>query len=470
MQGAQPPLMERAGQAAAELVATIAPGGRILVLAGPGNNGGDAFVCARHLEAAFYDVVVVFPGASEHLPPDAAAAFAAWREAGGTTFAHWPDGKWDLIVDGLFGIGLARAPAAPYAELIHQANASGWPVLALDVPSGLSADTGRAFHPCVRARHTLSFLAWKPGLFTADGPDHCGKVHLADLGVPLAAYPPAPGELLTQEAVAGVLRPRPKNSHKGRFGSVAVVGGASGMVGAALAAGRAALYLGAGKVYVGLCAKAAPVVDPIAPELMLRPVETLPHVDVWAVGPGLGTGQEAIQHLLHALKTPQPLALDADALNIIAHHRELACAARAREAPTVLTPHPGEAARLLGCTVEEVQNDRIAAAKRLAEDFHAWVALKGAGTVLAGPGSRYAVNTSGNPGLASAGTGDVLTGFIAALLAQGLPAQAALSLAVHLHGAAADALVARGTGPVGLTASELLVPARELLNRWIPRA
>ena len=464
-------LMERAGHAAAcvarDLLAGSAP--RVLVLAGPGNNGGDAFVVARWLRAWFYDVSVAFHGDASRLPADAAAAQEAWRAAGGATLRDWPDdGPWGLIVDGLFGIGLTRSIEGVPAQWIERANASGAQILALDIPSGLDADTGVARAPTINAHRTATFLALKPGLLTADGPDHCGTLSVHALGV--EACERVPGRRLDWPSLAatfsGVLRRTRRNVHKGSFGTLGLVGGSDGMAGAAILAARAAVHLGAGKVWVGLAARERPAVDWMQPELMLREAASVidDRPDALVVGPGLGTSDRARALLVRSLALPAPLALDADALNLVASDGELARAVAARGAPTALTPHPAEAARLLAAKTDAVQADRLAAALELASRFHCSVVLKGAGSVLAFAGGAWAINASGNAGLASGGTGDVLTGMLGALLAQGVPVEQALSIAVCLHGAAADALVAEGIGPLGLAASELAPVARRLIN------
>lgn len=272
---------------------------------------------------------------------------------------------------------------------------------------------------------------------------------------------------ISQPQVASLLNPRPSDSHKGLFGTVIVVGGDSGMVGAALLAGRAALKMGAGSVHVRLLAEDAPSVDPMQPELMLHRIEkTLPAVsDVRVLGCGMGVSARA-QHLLHdALWSDAPLVLDADALNLIAAHADLAELLRERTAASVLTPHPGEAARLLACHSADIQSDRPAAARQLAERFRCTVVLKGAASLVASADGESSMNTTGNPGMSAPGMGDVLAGMIAAFIAQGIEATAASKLAVHLHGAAGDMLAAHGTG-LGVTASELTDSARLLLNQW----
>ena len=319
-------LMERAGLAAAELARELLDGKTsVLLIAGPGNNGGDALVAARHLKSWWFKVSVVFSGEAAKLPADAANALKAWREAGGELLAAIPaDGKWDLVIDGLFGIGLARELSGQHLELVREINRMNLPVLALDVPSGLDADAGQTFRAAVRASHTLTFIALKPGLLTAYGPDYCGEIHLDTLGIDPPALLQPSGWLLEQSAVAAALKPRPRNSHKGLLGSVGILGGAPSMCGAALLAGRAALKLGAGRVYAALLADAAPAVDMGQPELMLCSPEKLfqlDHLSCLAVGPGLGQSPQAVQWLRQALETELPLVLDADALNLLCHPR-----------------------------------------------------------------------------------------------------------------------------------------------------
>lgn len=466
-----PPLMERAGLAAAELAREVAPnnGKAVLVVAGPGNNGGDALVVARHLKQWYFKVTVVFAGDETKLSADAAAALRAWREAGGTTVEAFPAPRdWGLVVDGIFGIGLEREVSGRYAEWIAAVNRAGAPVLAIDVPSGLHSDTGRVMGCAIRAAHTITFIGLKPGLLTLDGPDHCGEIHLNALGLDPQTLRAATGFLIGHELLATALAPRRLNSHKGDFGSVGILGGDRGMVGAALLAGRAALKLGAGRTYIGLLAPEGPAVDPGQPELMIRSADEvlkLSHLSCLAVGPGLGQSPDAAFYLEEALSTPLPLVLDADALNLIALDGQLATGLRRRKTPALLTPHPAEAARLLGVATSEVQRDRVAAAIKLASALNCLVVLKGAGSICAIPDGTWYVNTSGNPGMASAGQGDALTGMIAALLAQGAEPRTALLAAVYLHGAAADRAVAKGAGLVGLTASETIEAARAILNR-----
>ncbi|MGB5082755.1 MAG: NAD(P)H-hydrate dehydratase [Burkholderiales bacterium] len=466
-----PVLMERAGAAAAEFARSLCgdTAKAVLVVAGPGNNGGDALEVAVHLKRWFFRVSVVFTGRRETLPPDAKNALEKWEAAGGTLIEGIPkDSRFDLAVDGLFGIGLERPLAGAYATLVETLNALGIPILALDIPSGIDADTGAVMGRAVRARHTLTFIAHKPGLLTLDGPDHAGEIRLDALGLDPARLLEPDGTIIDTDILSRTLAPRPRNFHKGEAGGVGVLGGAAGMVGAALIAGRAALKCGAGRVYLGLLATRPPFVDYAQPELMLRaPAAVLEkgRVDVLLAGPGMGKGPSATRTLRAALALPVPIVLDADALNLIAARRPMASAVAGRKAATIMTPHPAEAARLLGETTSKVQADRVASAEAIAKRYRCLVLLKGNGSVIAEPGGKFWINTSGNPGMASAGMGDALGGMVAALCAQGAAPLQALLAGTFLHGAAADALVAAGSGPIGITASEILDRARALLNR-----
>jgi hydroxyethylthiazole kinase-like uncharacterized protein yjeF len=317
------------------------------------------------------------------------------------------------------------------------------PVLALDIPSGLHADSGRVLGCAVCAQHKVTLIALKPGLLTLDGPDHCGDLHVRDLGLDLAALLPARGRVIGTGTLAAVLPRRPLNSHKGTFGSVGVIGGAAGMTGAVLLAGRAALKLGAGRVYLGFLDPNAPSVDPLQPELMLRGVEEVLSMD-WlsclVLGPGLSQSAQARSCVEQALAFDRPLVIDADALSLIGADEGLREACRARVAPTVITPHPAEAARLSGRSTDEIQHDRFAASLWLAQRYRAVTVLKGVGSVVAAPDGSFDINTSGNPGLAAAGMGDVLSGMLGALISQRAQPAPATCAAVHLHGAAADRL------------------------------
>lgn len=478
-----PSLMEQAGLAAADIARDRLLTGdrnRILILAGPGNNGGDAFVMARHLRQWWFDVTLVFTGTPEKQPEDAYQARQSWIDSGGAVLPDIPDGQtWDAVADGLFGIAgpTPRNLEGRYLELVQRINRMNLPVLALDIPSGLGSDDGCIYGAAVRATLTVTFIGLKPGLLTRYGPDCCGEIILRKL-VPDTGSPVIPAvRALDASGVRQLLPPpRPASSHKGLSGSTGIIGGDRGMIGAAFLAGTAALKLGAGRVYLGLIADNAPAVHTGQPELMLRPVHELlqlDHINCLVIGPGAGTGPDALLWLEAALQLPVPVVLDADALNLVACNPALAQRLRNRSAPAILTPHPAEAACLLGTDTATVQNNRLTAAIRLAEQFSGYTVLKGAGSICAlppadpGTDGRCFINTSGNPGLASAGTGDVLSGMIGAFLSQGLTARNALLLAVYLHGAAADQLRKELGGTTGMTASELAGPARLLLNRMI---
>ena len=466
-----PTLMERAGAAAAGLARELCgdTARDILVVAGPGNNGGDAFEAAALLKRGFFRVAVIFAGERGRLPKDAQAALGKWETAGGTLLSDIPhETHFDLVIDGLFGIGLTRPLAGAHATLVAKLNALGTPILSLDIPSGINADTGAVMGCAVRASNTVTFIAHKPGLLTFDGPDHCGELSLDALATQAERLLEPDGRLLDAAILDEILPPRPKNFHKGRAGSVGVLGGAAGMVGAAVIAGRAALKCGTGRVYLGLLTPRPPYLDYAQPELMLRKPATLlatDLVDVLVAGPGMGAAALALKLLGSALKAQGPLVLDADALNLIAANRRLAAALSKRTGSTLLTPHPAEAARLLGSTTAKVQADRVAAARDIAKHFRSFTVLKGNGSIIAEPGGLFWINPSGNSGMASAGMGDALSGIVAALCAQGAAPLHALLAGTYLHGAAADALAAAGAGPVGITASEVIEAARCLINR-----
>ncbi|HEX5538813.1 MAG TPA: NAD(P)H-hydrate dehydratase, partial [Methylophilaceae bacterium] len=403
-------LMHKAGQAIAALAQQILEDNAdpVLVVAGPGNNGGDALVAALALKNRWHHVIVVLAGEPDELPADAARAYAAWIAAGERVLlAIPPHMRFSLAIDGLFGIGLQRPLQGEHAQLVRQINALPCPVLAIDIPSGLHADTGQVLGCAITATRTLTFLGRKPGLYTLGGPQHAGIVHFDALGI--TPERDTPGWLI-QPGILSALPRRQLNSHKGMFGDVAVLGGSEGMTGALLLAARAALLCGSGRVYGGFLASAAPVVDMQQPEIMLRTaagIAELPRLNAVIIGPGLGQTAAACELLEYWLGQPIPLLLDADALNLLACHAHLQEIMQARTTAGIITPHPLEAARLLACSSAEIQRDRIASAVGLARKFNAVCVLKGAGSICAAPGGEWHINSSGNPGLASAGTGDV---------------------------------------------------------------
>lgn len=498
-QAAQAPLpahtlMSRAGQAAAQFIIERLPashghGPRVWLAAGPGNNGGDALAAATELHVRGVAVEVLLP--VESVGDDARWALERARWAGVPIHAEWPpaaprrgiDSHPAWYVDGLFGIGLGRALEGRYGEIaafLSGRRRDGHAVLALDIPSGLDSDTGLGTERglVVEATHTLTFIGAKPGLFTGAGRDHACSVWVAPLG--LTAATAVPTEMLgaplgplawlnAPEGFASQLPRRKADSHKGSFGSLAVLGGEDGMVGAPVLSARAALYAGAGKVHLALLSERGPAYDPLHPEIMLDRPETLAWDDTSAltIGPGMGQGKRALEWLQTLLARPQPKVIDADALNLIATHDTLARALQHHGRSAVLTPHPLECARLLNCSTAEIQRDRLLAARALAARYGCVVVLKGSGTVVADADGACALNPTGNPGLATGGTGDVLGGLLGALLAQGCALFPAACAAVYLHGLSADVMTAAGHGPAGLTASELAPMFRTLFNRVV---
>lgn len=454
-------LMQRAAGAALTELRRRWPQARSIgVLCGPGNNGGDGFLLAALARAEGLQASVM--ATSEAASGDAALARERFlREGGEVARADSGLPPADVYVDGLFGSGLNRAPGGDAARLIAELNAQGAPVLALDVPSGLDADTGVAFDRCVRAAATVCFVGWKRGLFTAKGPDLCGERALATLDIPSAIYAAQTSDALLLQAQS--LPPRPRDSHKGAYGHVLAIGGDLGAGGAVRMCGEASARVGAGLVSIATREANVGAILAARPELMPHGVHVprnlealLARASVLALGPGLGQDDWGHGLWLVALDAGKPTVLDADGLNLLAREP------RALPASVVLTPHPGEASRLLGITIAAVQADRFAAVRALAEKYRAVVVLKGAGSLVGDPDGRVAACAWGNPGMASGGMGDVLTGVIAGLLAQGLDAWHAACLGVGVHARAGD-LAARA-GERGLLASDLLPYLRALVN------
>lgn len=459
-------LMSRAADAAfATLCRQWPDARRITLLAGAGNNGGDAWLLGRIAIARGFDVDAV--SLAEPSTADARQARDAYRAAGGGIVMadeRTALGERDVYVDGLFGTGLTRAIEGSAARLVDQLATRVSRVLALDLPSGLDADSGSAGPVCVRAATTISFVGWKRGQFTADGADACGARELATLDLPAAAYRVVDVDaFLLHEDLAALLPPRRANVHKYAFGHVLAVGGDHGYGGAVRLCGEAALRCGAGLVSVATRAAHAVGVNALRPELMAQAVEDaaeleplLERASVVAIGPGLGTADWGRALFERIASSGKPLVVDADALNL------LAALPRTLPAQVVLTPHPGEAARLLGCDSRTVQGDRYAAARELARRHAAVVVLKGAGSLVADPHGQVEVCAWGNPGMATAGMGDVLTGVVAALIAQGLSPWDAARLGVSLHARAGD--VAAAAAPRGLLAGDLMPVLRRLVN------
>jgi NAD(P)H-hydrate epimerase len=459
-------LMQRAAAAAWRTLRARWPQARrVVVCCGPGNNGGDGYLLATIAREAGLDAHVIGLGAPAD-GSDAARARADWLAHGGRIGAAQdplPDA--DVHVDALFGTGLARPIEGAARQLIERLRESATRVLALDVPSGIDADTGNVLGVAVPATATISFVAHKCGLFTGPALEHRGDLVLDTLALPEELYARVPStiRLLDMRRMAAWLPPRARHAHKGQFGHVLAVGGDHGMGGAIRLAGEAALRVGAGLVSLATRAEHVAAINAGRPELMVHGVQDaagitalLARATVVALGPGLGQSAWSRGVWQAALAAGKPTVLDADGLNLLAQKPV------ALPAACVLTPHPGEAARLLGCRPDDVERDRFAAARELARHHRAVVVLKGAGTIIAHPDGEIAVCPWGNPGMASGGMGDVLTGVIAGLLAQGLPPSRAARLGVGLHAQAGDA-AAQG-GEAGLIASDLFPHLRALRN------
>ncbi len=474
---ARPPgaLMRRAAAALTAQVERLARAmpapPTVLALAGPGNNGADALLAALMLGERGWRVAgyaPLGPVAAAAPDPDGTPVRQAWTSAQGPSddaaILESALAGACIVIDGLFGIGLARPIAGAAAQAVARITASGCPVVAVDVPSGIDADRGTVVGghdaPAVRATLTVTLLADKPGLHTGAALDHVGALIVDDLGVP----PCAPdGRLIDETAARRCLQPRPRDSHKGRWGSVAILGGAATMQGAALLAAGGAHALGAGKVFVAT--PDGPLFDPAHPHWMTRAWEDgATGCDALAIGCGLGRSPAAIDGVHRALAAPCPAVLDADALTLIAADPSRGLALQARAAGTVLTPHPLEAARLLACDTATVQADRIAAACTLADRTQAVVLLKGAGSVIAAPDGRWALIGSGAPTLGVAGTGDVLAGMVAALLGQRVAPFDAAASAAWLHGRAGERAQIALPRSVGLGAGELPDWVRAVAN------
>lgn len=471
-------LMESAGRGVVDVMARHydVAHARVVAFCGPGNNGGDGFVVARHLANRGADVIVALVGERDKIEGDARVHFDACAHSSVRIFEadKAPLHRNDLVVDAIFGTGLGRPVGAGAArDAIARMRAHRGPVVAVDVPSGLDADRG-IVGPCVRADHTVTFAFAKLGLVGAEEQAVVGALHVVDIGIPewLARERGVKAELL-EDAVLDPLRARPAAGHKGTHGHVLVVAGSRGKTGAALLCGTAVLRAGAGLCTVAMPADAAALVEGRVPELMIEAVGPAGDVQsllvgkrAAAVGPGMARDDAARDRLRALGNSELPLVVDADALNAIAADGALL---PRRGSPTVVTPHPGEAARLLGATPGAVQEDRVGAARAIADKLGAVCVLKGARTVIAAPDGRLAINPTGNPGLGTAGTGDVLTGVVAAALARlygdangRVDPFAAACAAVYLHGAAGDRAAA-ARSPTGLVAGDVLDALPHLL-------
>ncbi len=458
-------LMCRAGSAVVDEARKCFPSARHwLVLCGPGNNGGDGYVVARLAVEVGVRVTACALTEPGQLQGDAALAYADWQAAGGEVL-QWPlreEAAYDLALDALLGTGIDREPDGEFKQAIEYLNRLRCKTIAIDIPSGLNADTGCVMGAAVRASNTVTFVGRKRGMYTADGPDYCGHITFDDLLIPSAAgheYSTSTGTLLSPDFLAEVLTPRPRNSHKGQFGHVIAVGGIDGMSGAIRLCGEAALRSGAGRVTLATDPAHASLINLSRPELMVKAVgdnaellSLLGEDHVVAVGPGLGGTSWSESLFKTCFETQATLVVDADGLNVLAQLSQRKTIMRDH---WILTPHPAEAARLLACEVAEVQQDRVLAATTIAKRFGACVVLKGCGTIVADFSAEYAICPQGNPGMATAGSGDVLTGIIVALLGQGLSCFDAAKAGVLAHAQAGD-LAAVEVGEMALIASDIV--------------
>ena len=475
-------LMETAGRACADVVCAewgTANGKRAVILAGKGNNGGDGYVIARYLQRQGWNVVVVVLAERKDITGDALDnlalldySMAMFCPAGGDLLHHagvFRDAS--IIVDALFGIGLTMEVSGVHAEAIGMINSSGRPVLAVDIPSGIDASTGRVLGDAVHADVTVTFGFAKVGHAVYPGREYAGKLKVVDIGIPdeiaasMETY-----EFLDEESVRPLVKSRGRCGHKGNYGHCLIVAGATGKTGAASLAANSAVRTGSGLVTLAVPASLNPVLEGKTTEAMTLPLDdagkgflrvgnsdailrAIQGKDAIAIGPGISREPETLALVRRLIKDVSlPMVVDADGLNAIAE--DVAVLDKKRASALVLTPHPGEMSRLTGLSISAIEDDRISAARRFAVRYGVFLVLKGAGTVIATPEGEIAVNGSGNPGMGSGGMGDVLTGIIVSLLGQNYPPGEACRLGVFLHGFAAD-LVAQEKGEIGISATDV---------------
>jgi len=464
-------LMQRAAQAAFDVLSRLTiKHKRVLICCGSGNNGGDGYLLACIANTNGYDVTVFTACESNILQGDAKNAYEQWRQVSGKIISlgqlSEALNEVDLVVDALFGTGLARDICGPWAEIVKSINNVNKPVLAIDIPSGLNANTGSVMGVAMKATQTISFIGLKQGLFTGVGRDYCGDIYFSGLDIPKTIIDRVQPscEVIAPDCVQQRLPKRAASAHKGQCGHVLLVGGDVGMSGAIQLSAEAAARSGAGLVSIATRLQHAVEITTHRPELMCHGVETmedlkslLSKASVVAIGPGLGQSEWAQIMLQTVLASDLPIVVDADALTLISQQN-------VKRNNWVLTPHPGEAARLLECYNEDVQQDRFVAVKNIAQRYNAVVALKGSGTlVLDNKTQDCFLCRDGNPGMASGGMGDLLTGVIAALIGQGLSLIDATCCGVQLHAYAADQ--ASQSGERGMIATDLLPFIRQQINK-----
>lgn len=461
-------LMHRAAASALRVLITLYPDVRHLaIFCGAGNNAGDGYVLAKlaHEKGFFIRLYACKP--MDELPLTAKQAAISALAAGVVcqSIDDWIEEDVELIIDAVLGIGIKGQVHGLMEQAINLMNDSGLPILSLDIPSGLDADTGCVLGVCVKAAVTVTFIALKQGLFTLDGPDHAGKIEYDALQLSSCLSSLEPSAYALDDMVfRGLFKPRALNSHKGMYGHVLVIGGGPGMPGAIYLAALAAMRVGAGMVTIATHPDQVRGVLPLLPEVMVYPIHNIQDLlplfaraTIGIVGPGLGESAWAKDVFQTVISAQLPLVVDASALRMLAQHPQ-------QDENWILTPHPGEAAALLSCSVDEVQQDRYQSARLIQQQWGGCVVLKGAGTIIHTSEDQSYVCTAGNPGMATAGMGDVLSGVIGGLLAQGLAMDDAAKLGVWIHARAADEIVLK-QGERGLMASDLMPALRRQINR-----
>lgn len=487
-------LMENAGLRTVEVIEEIlqdASGKSVVVLAGRGNNGGDGFVIARHLINAGVQVTLFVLGKSSQLTPDALTNYRILERMNADIYSLYKEEDLDrlmlyllssdLVVDAMYGNGFRGSLNDFESRVVTMVNWTRLPVVSVDIPSGLEADTGRVHGEAVRATHTVTFALPKIGLILEAGQEYAGTLSVADISMPrtLLEDPDLKNHLITEDMIAKYIKPRPAESHKGTYGHALVVGGSTGLTGAVVMAAGAALRSGAGLVTAAVPESLLPLVETALIEVMTTPLaetgnaeialEALPAlenllgtVSVCAIGPGMSGYKEANAVIRFILERAGiPVVIDADGLNALAGDTAIL---KHRQVPVVLTPHPGEMARLTGKTISEIQNNRLEIARCYAQEWGVTLVLKGNKTVVADPSGNTYINITGNPGMATAGSGDVLCGIITGLIAQGLKAHQAAVTGVYLHGCVGDH-AAGSRGQRGMIAGDMVGSIPEILCR-----
>ncbi|GIW48070.1 MAG: bifunctional NAD(P)H-hydrate repair enzyme Nnr [Deltaproteobacteria bacterium] len=478
-------LMENAGRAVAKVILNEFPSARkVAVFAGSGNNGGDGFVVARHLISKGLEVTTYLVSDPSKYRGDALTNFEILKKIGGKIvevkngFSVYEGA--DVIVDAIFGTGLDREVEGIHKQAIEFINSQPVPRVSIDIPSGLNTDTGFPLGTAVRADITVTFVLPKLGFAIYPGIDFTGKLYVADITTPKFLESDIPFELITYDTVGKILKPRHPNTHKGTYGHLFILAGSPGKTGAATLTATGALRVGTGLVTVGVPESLNPIMEEKITEAMTEPIpETKDHTfgresigvalnimsarkTALAIGPGISTTDDTAEFLYEILRNSSlPIVIDADGITLVARNPDIL---KETKVPVILTPHPGEMSRLTSKTVEEIQKDRIGIAMNFASMYNAYIVLKGARTVIATPSGKVFINPTGNPGMASGGMGDILTGVIGGFLAQRYNPEDACTLGVFLHGLAGD-MVAEKKGEAGIIATDVGEMLPEAIRR-----